>query len=313
MQSVARRRFLLRTVGSLLGVAGVAGVVTRPRAIAPLARSGPPRLRLSLAAYSFRQWFTHNPQRQPPADPVRAMDLFGFVDFCAAHRCDAELTAYYFPPEVEGDYLLRLKRHAHVRGVGLSGTAVGNRFTLPPGERRNREITLVKRWVDHAALLGAPHLRVFAGEAGTGITHAEARAWCLDALAECCRHAAARGVFLGLENHGGIVAEPDDLLDLVRAVDSPWLGLNLDTGNFHTADPYADLARCLPYAVNVQLKVEMQARGQAKQEADLPRLVRLLREGGYQGFVALEYEAAQDPWTAVPAYLERLRGLFQGG
>jgi len=267
-------------------------------------------LRLSLAAYSFRQFFKDNNNGTPPSDASRAIDMFDFVDFCGQHGCDAEVTAYYFPANVDTDYLLKLKRHAHLRGVGLSGTAVGNNFTLPVGDKRNADLAMVKRWVDHAATLGAPHIRVFAGSAPSGVSKGQARALCINAFEECCAYAATRGVFLGLENHGGIVAEPDDLLDIVHSVESPWFGVNLDTGNFHTADPYADLQRCLPYAVNVQLKVEMQPRGQPKERADLGRLVKMLRDGNYQGYVALEYEAAEDPWEAVPRYLNQLRDLL---
>ena len=92
---------------------------------------------------------------------------------------------------------------------------------------------------------------------------------------------------------------------------SPWIGVNLDTGNFHTADPYADLAKIAPYAVNVQLKVELQRKGQKASEAtDLPRVVAILREANYQGFVALEYEAKPDPWQAVPPVLKQMKELF---
>lgn len=114
---------------------------------------------------------------------------------------------------------------------------------------------------------------------------------------------------LGLENHGGIVATADGLLKLVEAVKSPWLGVNLDSGNFRTADPYADLARCAPYAVNVQYKVEIQrgSREAPKEPADAARVVRILRDAGYQGFLTLEYEAAEDPFEAVPRHLDELR------
>jgi sugar phosphate isomerase/epimerase len=116
---------------------------------------------------------------------------------------------------------------------------------------------------------------------------------------------------LGLENNGGIVATAHDLLTIVRAVKSPWFGVNLDTGNFHSADPYADLARCVPYAVNVQYKVEMHREGTGpKEPADAARVVNILRDGGYQGFVALEYEAAGNPHDAVPRHLRELRDLL---
>jgi len=95
-------------------------------------------------------------------------------------------------------------------------------------------------------------------------------------------------------------------------VKSPWIGINLDTGNFHTDDPYADLARCAPYAVNVQIKTEVQKRGGANEPADLPRLVKILADANYQGYVTLEYEAAENPKTAVPRYLAELQRLLRG-
>ena len=87
---------------------------------------------------------------------------------------------------------------------------------------------------------------------------------CLEAIHEVCDHAGRFGVFLALENHGGITATADQVLALVRGVKSPWFGVNLDTGNFHTKDPYADLARVAPYAVTVQLKTEIQRQAPAK-------------------------------------------------
>jgi sugar phosphate isomerase/epimerase len=279
------------------------------RAMAPIERQGAARLRLSLAAYSFRQFFrTPSPPSGLAAE--RSIDLFQFIDYCAEQGCaGTELTSYYFPADLDDAYLLRIRRHAFLRGIPISGTAVGNTFTWPRGAKRDQEIAHVKRWIDRAALMGAPHIRIFAGNRQSDMSLEASKAICIETIAACCEYAGSKGVFLGLENHGGIVAEPDDLLDIVRGVESPWFGINLDTGNFHTADPYADLARCAPYAVNVQVKVEMQARGQAKGPADLPRLIRILRETGYQGYVVLEYEAAEDPWVAVPPVLRQLKAL----
>jgi sugar phosphate isomerase/epimerase len=301
---VSRRSFLRVTLHAGLATTG-GGLFLgrRAAAVEPFKRPGAPRLRLSLAAYSLRDYFQHK-------DPAKRIDLFQFVDFCAEHGCHGtEVTSYYFPKDFASEYLIRLRRHAFLRGIDLSGTAVGNDFTRPAGPERDQEIASVKRWVDHAAVLGAPHIRVFAGSA-RGVSPAEATRLCIEALEECGDYAGQKGIFLGLENHGGIVAEADGLLEIVRAVKSPWVGVNLDTGNFHTADPYGDLARCAPYAVNVQVKTELAPRGQKSQPADLPRLIKILREANYQGYVALEYEAAEDPWTAVPRVLKELKALI---
>ena len=102
-----------------------------------------------------------------------------------------------------------------------------------------------------------------------------------------------------------------DILDIVRAVKSPWCGINLDTGNFHTDDPYHDLELIAPYAVNVQWKAEVFPRGaKQKQPADLKRIVKILREANYQGYVALEYEAEEDAWTAVPRLLRQIKEVI---
>jgi sugar phosphate isomerase/epimerase len=302
--AIARRGFL-----ASLGLAAAPVA-----AIEPFVRSGPPRLRLGLAAYSFRQFFQWNRGKEQPAaaDASRRLTPESFVDFAANQGCDAaELTSYYLPPGATLDDMRSLRRRAFLRGVVISGSAVGNRFTLPPGTEIDAEIAGVKEWIDKTAALGAPHLRVFAGDMPAGGTLPEARRSCIAALEACAEHAGRAGVMLGLENHGGIVATADGLLEVVRAVKSPWLGVNLDTGNFHVADPYAEIARCVPYAVNVQYKVEIKrVPGGPREPADAERVIRLLRDGGYQGFFTLEYEAAENPFVAVPRHLAALRALL---
>lgn len=308
MQTETRRLFLNRAVA-----AGAALAALPALAIEPFQRGGTPRLQLSLAAYSFRESFGQNVQR--PAGkgaPAKEIDMFKFIDYCAEQNCGgAELTSYYLAKEASNDYLLDVRRHAYLKGVSISGTAVNNNFALPKGEARDKEVAGVKAWIDRSAVLGAPHVRVFAGSA-KGVPDADARKLCMEALEECCDYAGSKGIFLGLENHGGIVAEADGLLEIVKAVKSKWFGVNLDTGNFHTDDPYGDLARCAPYAVNVQVKVEMKKRGAKEAEVtDLPRLIKILRDSNYQGFVALEYEAKEDAWQAVPQWLQKMKDAMK--
>lgn len=235
------------------------------------------------------------------------MDMFRFVDYCAEQGCrGAELTSYYFPPNVTDEQLAQVRRHAHLRGITVTGTAVGNDFCHPPGAERDRQLALVKDWIAKAAIMGAPHIRVFAGDAH-GQSLGDAKKRCIEALEECAELAGRRGIMLGIENHGGIVAEADDLIDIVRTVQSPWVGINLDTGNFHTDDPYADLARCAPWAVNVQFKGRISRRGQKPEPADFGRTFQLLRDAKYQGWVVLEYEFEEDPWVLVPRLLAQMR------
>jgi sugar phosphate isomerase/epimerase len=270
-------------------------------AIGPIKRLGPPRMKLSLAAYSFRQAL---------AGPKKSMTLEDFVNRAATWDVDAvEPTSYYFPDPPTAEYCRRLRRQAFLLGLGISGTAIRNTFTHPPGPQLEKEIAHVKRWIDLAVDLGAPTIRIFAGDLQKGTTEPQAREWCIGAIRRCCEYAAPRGVILALENHGGIVSTVDQLLSIVTAVESDWFGVNWDSGNFRSADPYGDLAKAAPYAVVAQIKTDVSPNG-VRQDADLARVVGVLRDAGYRGFVALEYEAEDDPFVAVPRYLAELKRLL---
>lgn len=282
------------------------------QAVEPFTRVGGPRLRLGLAAYSFRDYFEYSSAKQVAIQGERTLTMEKFLDHCAEWGVEgAELTSYYFRKDVTNEQLAAVRRHAHLRGITVTGTSVGNTFTHPPGPDRDKEVAYVKQWIDRAAILGAPHIRVFAGSVPKGGNLADAKKACIEQLEECAEYAGKHSIFLGIENHHGIVAEANDLVDIVKAVKSPWVGINFDSGNFHTDDPYGDLAKIAPYAVNVQLKTEIQPRGvKEKQASDLPRLVKILRDANYQGWVTLEYEAKEDPWKAVPETLAKLRPLL---
>jgi len=296
--SMNRRRFL--TVG-----AGAAGLLAAGRLHAgePFPHTGPSRLRLSLAAYGYRDFF------KPGKDgsPAR-MDMYKFIDLCAEQHCEgAELTSYYFDEKVTDEEIARVRRHAHLRGVTVSGTAIGNDFCHPEGEKRKATLASVKEWIRRASILGAPHIRVFAGTVHD-TTEAEAIRLTIAALEDCGDVAGKAGIFLGVENHGGVVRKSENLLEIVKAVKSPWVGINLDTGNFYSEDPYRELALCAPWAVNVQFKGKVHPAGKkAVEKADYPRTFKILRDSGYQGFVALEYELPEDPFTEVPKMLEAMR------
>jgi sugar phosphate isomerase/epimerase len=258
--------------------------------------------KLAVAAYSYRQYLT---------GANKSMTLFDFIRKCAELGTDGvELTEYYFEKPVTQDYVMRLKRAAHMWGQSITGTPIGNVFTHPKGPERDQQIATFVKWIDVSADLGSPAIRTFAGNALRGASESEARRNVVECLNTVCEHAARRGVFVALENHGGVVATADGLLEIVKAVPSPWLGINLDSGNFRTEDPYGDLARCAPYAVSVQYKVEMNPRGQGAQPADFKRIVNILKEANYRGFVTLEYEAREDPMVAIPRHLAEMRRVL---
>ncbi len=299
-----RRQFLRHGIATTAAIsAGALSVSTAAQAIEPIKRDGEPAFKYSLAAYSYRDLLQAK-------NPAQQLSLEDFVNDCAALGLQGtELTSYYFPKDLTPDYLRSLRRHCFLMGLDVSGTAVGNDFCHPAGEKRDAEIAGVKQWVVNAAILGAPVIRIFSGHPH-GTSTEEAHKLAVSAIEECCDYAGQHGVILALENHGGLTETPAGLLALVKDVQSPWFGVNLDTGNFHGSDPYADLAQLAPYAVNLQVKVSLHPAGGTRGPADMGRLARMMADVGYRGYVVLEYEEQDPPREACRRYVDEMRTAF---
>lgn len=235
------------------------------------------------------------------------MDILSFLDYCVENGIDtAELTAYYFPPVVERSYLHAIRRRAHLLGVNLVAGAIGNRFIYPPkSDEAKQQLEYVRTWIDHFTEIGIPAIRVFAGNPPKGMPMKEAIDNTVANLTEALAYAEERGILLGLENHD-ITTNIDRLLEILSRIDSEWLGVTFDSGNMaSTPDPYAELARIAPYAVSAQIKTHVRVNGQ-NQPADFGRIIDILHNANYRGYVILEYEDREDPLVAVPRYLKEI-------
>ena len=302
MHDPCRRNFLAACSGMAAGLTSWQIAGAPARAIDPIARNGRAKFKFSLAAYSYRSLLQGNPAK---------LTLSDFIRDCAQLGLEGtELTSYYFPKTVTLGYLRQLKSEAFRLGLDVSGTAVGNDFGHTDPARRKQEIQGVKRWIRYAEVLSAPVIRIFAGHAQKGSSPAEAHSLMVSAIEECCDYAGQHGVHLALENHGGPTSTADGLLAFVRDVKSPWFGVNMDTGNFHSDDIYGDLARVAPYTLNVQVKVVVSGSDGQKRPSDFKQLAQLLREAEYRGYIVLEYEESGDPQKESARFIEQLREDF---
>jgi sugar phosphate isomerase/epimerase len=299
-EPVPRRVFL-----SALGVAPLApGVIPgllpgRVHGPAPgLVRA--PKVKLSCNLYSFNA-------------PLRGgeMTLEQVIDFCAELGFDAvDPTGYYFPghPAPPADaYLHAIKLRAFKNGLDLSGTGVRNDFTVPEAAKRDADVAHVKRWVEVAAKLGAPVLRVFDGRAETkGPTREQMTGWVVDAFRACTAHGERHGVVIAYQNHDELLKTADEVLALRERVASEWFGLNVDIGSLRTGDPYEEIARLARYACTWQVKERLYREGR-EEKTDLRRVFAILRKAGYRGYAPLETLGPGDPREKVRRFLDEAR------
>lgn len=293
-----------QVIQSAMGSATALALTPAVHAIPPFVRTKP-EIKLSLAAYSFGKHF-----RSRPADDPKHMTMPDFLHYCVKLGLDgAEPTSYFFPSQISDAYLAELKRIAHINGLDISGGAIATNFTHGPGEVLEKSFREIEKWSAVYAKLGAPVIRIFAGQHAKGDTPEKAIERAIPNIEKACEISSKYGVMLAIENHD-FSANASYLRPIVEGVKSPWFGVNLDTGNFrNTKDPYKDIAEFAPYAINVQLKVAL-AVNNRKEDADYEKIVNILKEHNYRGYLVLEYEDKVDPYLAVPEHVKRLQKIL---
>jgi len=174
----------------------------------------------------------------------------------------------------------------------------------PDSGKRAEELTKVKNWVDVTDLLGTSHLRVFGGEPPPGATEEQGIQWVVELMKPACDYAARKGITLGIEDHGGITAKASTILEILKRVDSPYAGINLDITNFKE-NYYAQIQSCIPYATHTHIRDVFENH----QPVDLDRVFKMFAEAGYKGYMSAEYEGSEDAMTGVPKLIEKIKTL----
>lgn len=252
------------------------------------------RLRPALCAYSFREDLQKGVLKYEDLIRISAENDLDGVD----------LTVYWFPNTSDA-FLLPLKRAAYRSGIEIYSISVRTELTKPAGADRDKAAEDLKKWIDVAAKLGAGHIRVFGGKVPEGQNEATAAGWVADMLGTASEYAGKNGVVLGLENHGGITDRADTIVGIVKKVNSPWVGINLDTANFKTKI-YEQIETIAPYAVNVQVKAMVRDEN-GPAPSDWDRVAKMLVANQYRGYLALEYEEKAPAQQATPALFKKLR------
>lgn len=223
--------------------------------------------------------------------------------------------------------LQRLKQRAFRHGLDLCGFSTHQSFVSPEADFRNKNIAHTIRCIELAYALGIPTIRVNTGRWGTsknfnelmknkgieprlkGYTDDDGFKWVIDGLTDCLKAAERCGVVLGLENHWGLGRDAEGVLKVVNAINSPWLQVTLDTGNFLERQ-YEQYKMLAPKTVFVQAKTYHGGGTWYTLDIDYERVAKILREVDYKGYISLEFEGQEKHETAIPKSLNTLRRVF---
>jgi len=308
-----RRRFLFGT--AVLGCGSAvarAGADDEPGAGSGTRRGNP----IAVSTYSFWRF----------RDDAK-LSIEACIDRAAEMGFDAVEILEIQMERRDNAHLQSLKRRALVNGLALCSLSTHQTFLSPDAAKRKENVAKTIASIELAYALGIPTIRVNTGRWGTskdfdelmknrgiepplaGYTDEDAFPWVIESLRQCLPAAARYGVVLGLENHWGLGRTPEGVLRIVEAVDSPWLQVTLDTGNF-LEDPYERLEKLAPKTTLVQAKTYFGGGTWYTLDLDYARIAAILRKHGFRGYVSLEFEGREDPMTAVPKSLAVLRKAF---
>lgn len=313
--SISRREFLSSSAAAatVLGTtaSGVAGEKEK-------VQSKPRRARIAISTYSY---WRYNARTK--------LSIEKCIDLAAESGFDGVEILHVQMKGESNKKLQNIKRRAFLHGIDLCGFSTHQGFVSPDKARRQKNVEKTLHQIELAYQMGIPTMRVNTGGWGTsanfdelmrnrgieprlkGYTDDDAFGWVIGSLEQCLKKAEECGVLLGLENHWGMARTPEGLMRIVNAIDSPWLQVTMDTGNF-LEDPYEKLEQIAPKTVYVQAKTYYGGGKWYTLNLDYSRIAQILKKNHYQGYITLEFEGKEDYETAIPKSLAMLRNAFDG-
>lgn len=271
-----------------------------------------PKIKLSVSSYSYWHFKGDKFPIQRVIDEAAKMGLDG-ID--VLHRqMESEDNAY----------LQKLKKHAFLNGIAMTCLSIHQGFVTPDKAELKKHVDHTNHCIELAYKMGIPCLRLNTGRWNTiksfddlmanrgiepilpGYTEDDGYKWCVDGIQQCLKKAEECGVLLALENHWGLGSTPEGMLRIHDTVNSPWLGLLMDTGNF-LENPYNKLEKIVSKTSFVQAKTYYGGGEWYSLDLDYQRIIAMLKKANYQGYISIEFEGKEPGTTGVQKSVDLLR------
>jgi sugar phosphate isomerase/epimerase len=273
-----RRTFLALSAGALGGIS----LRSLPLSVAGAAEETAP------FSISLAEWSLHS---------TLEAGLMTNLDFPRVSKQEfaidcVELVDQFFEDKAKDTaYLKELKSRADGEGVAIGLIMIDTNGPLGAAGKAARDSAVegTFAWIDAAAYLGCHAVRVNA----RGVKNPdELRDNVAESCARLADYAAERRLNVTIENHGGPSSDPEWLVSVMKAVSKPNFGTLPDFGNFpENVDRYAAVEAFMPYAKAVSAKAGSFTPDGLVKDTDFFRMMRIVRDGGYTGYVGVESSA----------------------
>lgn len=259
------------------------------------------------------------------------LDIAGFIQEAKRLGVQGVELLDFFWKDVETE-LPAVQAALKDTGLVVGVYSVANNFVSSHESIRAAQVGKIRDGVDQAVQFGSKTVRVFAGDIEAAFTYEQCLLWIIEGLTEAARYAYDSGVTLALENHGKLAGRSDQVETILNAVASPALKANPDTGNFllvhqpshlavaelatraamcHFKDFHAVPDGYTGFAYTGIEGIKFAGTAIGEGEVDLADCVTSLRRAGFDGWLNIEYEGEEDPFSAVSRSVDYTRNLLQ--
>lgn len=285
-------------------------------------------MKISVSSYSFSQYINAGKMKQ--IDCVAkakelGFDAVEFIDIDGAPDV-----------EVQKENARKIRQEADRVGIEINAYTIGARLYNDFEDETEKEVERLKGQVDVAKILGVKVMRhdvcYELGKTGNGRSFDLMLPFIAANARQVTEYAAALGIKTCVENHGFIAQDSDRVERLFNAVNHDNFGLLVDIGNFICVDenPTLAVSRVAPYAIHAHAK-DMNVRpepvgccnimtrggnyfgGTVIGEGDIPvkKCLKILKAAGYDGFLSVEYEGAEDCINGISRGLTNLKKIIE--
>ena len=250
------------------------------------------RLQYSVNAFTFNS--------QLKSGDMTFLDMMQFAANLGLNAVD--LTGYYFsgyPDIPKNETLFQLKKKALQLGLNISWTGVRNNFVKPDKASRSADIKMIQNWLQVSSKLGAGVMRIFAGKGKyDGYSKEAVKDWMVNDFKTCANYAEETGVIAALQHHNDFLYTADEVIEILKRVDSEWFGLILDIGSLRQGDPYEEIKKLAPYATYWFIKELVYVNG-VPEPVNMKKIAKILKEQNYTGYISFESLTDGDPKEIV--------------
>jgi sugar phosphate isomerase/epimerase len=215
-----------------------------------------------------------------------------------------ELNSPFFLLDEPG-YMNQLQGALDEYGIVVHNIAVdrGN-VAAQDGAEREESVSKNSSWLDVAREIGCPSIRVNAGHSDDLEEGLKRSIASFKVIVEKAREL---GLSVLMENHGGFSSDPDGIMTYVRELGTENFGTCPDFGNFTEEIRYEALEAIAPYAKFIHAKTYAFDADGNETTLDIPRIIRIFEDAGYDGDVSVEYEGPTDEYEGIEATVALLK------